>query len=109
MKHLTKSLEAFKKYLETTPRAEIEASIAAIDKLDFGGPTLDQYLEQLQDTLQLSSWLETWATNPSRPEGKWGFEAPTKVQLHAQAVVCASTSQWETEEYFVETSICEAA
>lgn len=109
MKHLTKSLEAFKKYLEITPKAEIEASIAAIDKLDFGGPTLDQYLEQLQDSLQLSSWLENWPSSPSQPEGNWGFEPLTKVQLHAQVVVCASTSQWENAEYFVETSICEAA
>ncbi len=109
MKHLAKSLETFKNYLATTPQEEVAALIAQIDATGIGGPSVEEYLEQLDHSLKLESWLESWPIGKPRPNGNWGFEAPTKMDFQSPAVVHSCTTRIESDDEFVETSICEAA
>lgn len=109
MNHLEKSLEALRGYLDATPQAEVAALIAKIDQQAFGGPTVDQYLTQLNDALRIDSWLDRWPAIAGRPEGNWGFQKLIKVKIPSDIVAYPSPSRLENEEDFLETSVCEAA
>jgi hypothetical protein len=47
-----KSLRLLQKYLDETPQEEIDAEIAKIEAMNFGGPTIDEYFDGLQKSLQ---------------------------------------------------------
>jgi hypothetical protein len=109
MKHLEKSLEALRAYLDATPQAEVAALIAKIDQQAYGGPTVDQYLTQLDDALRMDSWLDHWPAAAKRPEGNWGFQKLIKVKISSDIVAYPSPSRLENGDDFLETSVCEAA
>jgi hypothetical protein len=110
MEHLTTSLQALRTYLDTTPKAEVQALITKIDNIDFGGPTVDQYLGQLDTALQLNNWLGKWPTSKERPACNWGFETMTKVTFEESPVTYPPATYPENQDLeFVEMSICEAA
>jgi len=44
-RNLKNSLKAFKKYLKETPHDEVEEFLEEIDKLNFEGPSIKEYLQ----------------------------------------------------------------
>ena len=47
-----KSLRLAKKYMEETPKEEIEAALAEVEAMGIEGPTFDEYLVILQKSLE---------------------------------------------------------
>ena len=81
MKHLEKSLDLFKNYLDTTPREEVLALISKIDSMVFGGPTTTEYFTQLDQALQADNWMGNWPAPTSHRMTKFGFEKLTRVDM----------------------------
>jgi len=49
-----KSLRLAKKYMEETPKEQIEADLAEVEAMEIEGPTFDEYLQILDSELQKS-------------------------------------------------------
>lgn len=109
MKHLTTSFELFTKFLDSTPREEIAALVSKIDSMGFGGPTLGNYLLQVDHDLQVRSWLTTWPAAAPISDGNWEFGTPSHVTFEKASVVTQQPSVLKHDAGFTDQDFSSAA
>lgn len=70
-----KILESFLAYLHNTPEDQILKDWAEVKKCNYGGPTVDKFIEQswLYNDIKIEPWELNLSNKPQKSEETFGF------------------------------------